>query len=618
MSNDSAPVQSPSETTEEVAPTDGAPRRDQLWKIRHSCSHIMAQAVLEIFPEASMAIGPPIADGFYYDFDLPRSLTPDDLADIEARMERIVKGNFEFKTWNVPSEEAIAYFKERNQQYKIELIQDLGVPEVRFYQQDSFVDLCGGPHVRRTGECKAFKLMRVSGAYWRGDSNKPMLQRIYGTAWKNKSDLASYLELLEEAKRRDHRKLGKELDLFSFHQESPGAIFWHPRGWQIYRGLRDLWRDIHTAEGYVEICNPIIYNKSLYETSGHWEHYNEHMFKVESEGEVFCIKPMNCPDTMLFFKTRKHSYRDLPLRVSEGQILHRNELSGALNGLLRVRQFAQDDAHLFVTEEQIEKEITNVVGMIERIYALFDLKFRVKLSTRPADFMGEPALWDEAEAALERSLNANSIPFIVNHGDGAFYGPKIDFDVIDALGRKWQCATIQLDFQLPRRFELTYTDRENTQKTPIVIHRAIFGSLERFIGILIEHVAGAFPTWLAPVQAVIMPISDEQVDYCHAVAARFRAKGLRVEVDDRNEKLGYKVREAELLKTPYMLVAGRREAEGNSFSVRNFSVGDRGAIGVDEIEAELLHKVANREFDVKLKTISWSHEEETETDESGY
>ena len=618
MSNDSAPVQSPSETTEEVAPTDGAPRRDQLWKIRHSCSHIMAQAVLEIFPEASMAIGPPIADGFYYDFDLPRSLTPDDLVDIEARMERIVKGNFEFKTWNVPSEEAIAYFKERNQQYKIELIQDLGVPEVRFYQQDSFVDLCGGPHVRRTGECKAFKLMRVSGAYWRGDSTKPMLQRIYGTAWKNKSDLASYLELLEEAKRRDHRKLGKELDLFSFHQESPGAIFWHPRGWQIYRGLRDLWRDIHTAEGYVEICNPIIYNKSLYETSGHWEHYNEHMFKVESEGEVFCIKPMNCPDTMLFFKTRKHSYRDLPLRVSEGQILHRNELSGALNGLLRVRQFAQDDAHLFVTEEQIEKEITNVVGMIERIYALFDLKFRVKLSTRPADFMGEPALWDEAEAALERALNTNNIPFIVNHGDGAFYGPKIDFDVIDALGRKWQCATIQLDFQLPRRFELTYTDRENTQKTPIVIHRAIFGSLERFIGILIEHVAGAFPTWLAPVQAVIMPISDEQVDYCHAVAARFRAKGLRVEVDDRNEKLGYKVREAELLKTPYMLVAGRREAEGNSFSVRNFSVGDRGAIGVDEIEAELLHKVANREFDVKLKTISWSHEEETETDESGY
>ena len=618
MSNDSAPVQSPSETTEEVAPTDGAPRRDQLWKIRHSCSHIMAQAVLEIFPEASMAIGPPIADGFYYDFDLPRSLTPDDLIDIEARMERIVKGNFEFKTWNVPSEEAIAYFKERNQQYKIELIQDLGVPEVRFYQQDSFVDLCGGPHVRRTGECKAFKLMRVSGAYWRGDSNKPMLQRIYGTAWKNKSDLASYLELLEEAKRRDHRKLGKELDLFSFHQESPGAIFWHPRGWQIYRGLRDLWRDIHTAEGYVEICNPIIYNKSLYETSGHWEHYNEHMFKVESEGEVYCIKPMNCPDTMLFFKTRKHSYRDLPLRVSEGQILHRNELSGALNGLLRVRQFAQDDAHLFVTEEQIEKEITNVVGMIERIYALFDLKFRVKLSTRPADFMGEPALWDEAEAALERALNANNIPFIVNHGDGAFYGPKIDFDVIDALGRKWQCATIQLDFQLPRRFELTYTDRENTQKTPIVIHRAIFGSLERFIGILIEHVAGAFPTWLAPVQAVIMPISDEQVDYCHAVAARFRAKGLRVEVDDRNEKLGYKVREAELLKTPYMLVAGRREAEGNSFSVRNFSVGDRGAIGVDEIEAELLRKVANREFDVKLKTISWSHEEDTETDESGY
>ena len=617
MSNESSSVPSASESSEEVA-ADGAPRRDQLWKIRHSCSHIMAQAVLEIFPEASMAIGPPIADGFYYDFDLPRPLTPDDLVDIEARMERIVKGNFEFKTWTVASDEAIGYFKERNQKYKVELIEDLAVPEVRFYQQDSFVDLCGGPHVRRTGECKAFKLMRVSGAYWRGDSTRPMLQRIYGTAWKNKSDLATYLELLEEAKRRDHRKLGKELDLFSFHPESPGAIFWHPRGWQIYRGLRDLWRDLHTAEGYVEICNPIIYNKSLYETSGHWDHYNEHMFKVESEGETFCIKPMNCPDTMLFFKTRKHSYRDLPLRVSEGQILHRNELSGALNGLLRVRQFAQDDAHLFVTEEQIEKEITSVVGMIERIYALFDLKFRVKLSTRPASFMGEAALWDDAEAALERSLKANDIPFTINHGDGAFYGPKIDFDVIDALGRKWQCATIQLDFQLPRRFELTYTDRENTQKTPIVIHRAIFGSLERFIGILIEHVAGAFPTWLAPVQAILMPVSDEQADYCHAVAARFRAKGLRVEVDDRGEKLGYKIREAELMKTPYMLVAGRREAEGNSFSVRNFSVGDRGAMGVDELEAELLDKVANRTFDTKLKTISWSHEEGEESEEAGY
>jgi threonyl-tRNA synthetase len=613
-----APAADAASTTEPPRQATAESGKDQLWRIRHSTSHIMAQAVLEIFPDARLAIGPPIADGFYYDFELPRALTPDDLADIEARMERIVKGNHEFKTWTSPSDEALRYFGERGQLYKEELIADLASDEVRFYQQDSFVDLCAGPHVRRTGECKAFKLLKVSGAYWRGDSNRTMLQRIYGTAWKNKSDLATYLELLEEAKRRDHRKLGKELDLFSFHQESPGAIFWHPRGWQVYRGLRDLWREIHTEQQYVEICNPIIYNKSLYEQSGHWEHYNEHMFKVESEGETFCVKPMNCPDTMLFYKTKKHSYRELPMRVSEGQILHRNEVSGALNGLLRVRQFAQDDAHIFATEEQIESEITNIVGIVEKVYGLFDLEYRVKLSTRPDEFMGEPALWDQAEAALERAIRANDLDFTINRGDGAFYGPKIDFDVIDALGRKWQCATIQLDFQLPRRFELTYTDRDNTQKTPIVIHRAVFGSIERFIGILIEHLAGAFPTWLAPVQAVLLPISDDQADYCHQAAARLRARGLRVEVDDRSEKLGYKIREAELAKTPYMLVAGRREAEQDSFSVRNFAHGDRGAMTFADIEAEIVAKVASREFDVKLKKIAWNHDEADEVTPTGY
>ncbi len=582
---------------------------ERLWRIRHSTSHVLAQAVLEVFPDAKLAIGPPIDTGFYYDFDLPRPLTPDDLADLEERMARIVKGNHEFTTWTRSVDEAIAYFEERDQPYKVELIRDLaakGETEVRFYQQDAFIDLCAGPHVPRTGNCKAFKLLKVAGAYWRGDSNRPMLQRIYGTAWKNRTDLAAYLELLEEAKKRDHRKLGRELDLFSFHQVSPGAVFWHPRGWTVYRELQRLWRETHEEAGYVEICNPLIYNRSLYDQSGHWEHYGEHMFKLESEGETFCVKPMNCPDTMLFYKSRKHSYRELPLRVSEGQILHRNELSGALNGLFRVRQFAQDDAHIFVTPEQIESEITNVVGMIDRLYRLFALEYRVNLSTRPDDFMGEPALWDEAEAGLERALRANGLEFAVKPGDGAFYGPKIDFDVLDSLGRKWQCATIQLDFQLPRRFELTYTDRDNSQKTPIVIHRALFGSIERFIGIILEHVAGAFPTWLAPVQAVLLPVVADFADYAHEAAAKLRAHGLRVEVDDRNEKLGYRIREAELLKTPYMLVVGRNEADNGTFAVRTFQDGDRGTLDYAALEAELLRKRAERAFDVTLKTIEWS------------
>lgn len=595
----------------------GMSNAERLWRIRHSTSHVLAQAVVEIFPEAQLAIGPPIDNGFYYDFDLPRPLTPDDLEAIEERMARIVKDNHSFTTWTSPVDEAIAYFREHNQPYKVELIEDLakrGETEVRFYKQAEFVDLCAGPHVPRTGNCKAFKLLKVAGAYWRGDSNRPMLQRIYGTAWKNKTDLAAHLEVLEEAKKRDHRKLGRELDLFSFHQVSPGAVFWHPRGWTVYRQLQKLWRDTHEAEGYLEICNPLIYNRSLYDTSGHWEHYHEHMFKLESEGETFCIKPMNCPDTMLFYKTKKHSYRELPLRVSEGQILHRNELSGALNGLFRVRQFAQDDAHIFVTPEQIEAEIGNVVGMIDRLYKLFSLDYRIKLSTRPENFMGEPELWDEAEAGLERALQANGLPFTVNAGDGAFYGPKIDFDVLDSLGRKWQCATIQLDFQLPRRFELTYTDRDNSQKTPIVIHRALFGSLERFFGIVLEHVAGAFPTWLSPVQAVLLPVSADYAEYCHTAAARLRARGVRVEVDDRNEKLGYRIREAEMLKTPYMLVVGRNEVEADSFAVRTYQQGDRGTSTYADIEAEIVERIAQRTFDVTLKQIEWSNEADDNDD----
>lgn len=586
----------------------GLSQAEQLWRIRHSSSHILAQAVLEIFPDAKLAIGPPIANGFYYDFDLPRTLNDDDLVEIEKRMERIVKLNAEFKTWTKPVDEAIAYFKELDQPYKVELIEDLaakGETEVRFYQQDSFVDLCAGPHVPRTGNCKAFKLEKVAGAYWRGDSKRPMLQRIYGTAWKNKTELENYLKMLDEARKRDHRKLGKELDLFSFHRESPGAIFWHPRGWTVYQELRKLWRELHEEAGYQEICNPIIYHRSLYDCSGHWDHYHEHMFKLESEGETFCLKPMNCPDTMLFYKTRKHSYRELPMRISEGQILHRNELSGALNGAFRVRQFCQDDAHVFVTEEQIEAEITNIIGLIGRIYGLFDLTFRVNLSTRPEDFMGEPALWDQAEAALANAIKANNLPYKIKEGDGAFYGPKIDFEVIDALGRRWQCATVQLDFQLPRRFELTYTDRNNEEKIPVVVHRAIFGSFERFLGILLEHVAGAFPTWMAPNQVVFLPVADDFADFAWEAANKLKAKGIRAHVDDRSERLGYKIREAELQKTPYMVVVGKREVETGTFSTRTWHDGDKGSLSYEQLEAELLDKIRNRIFDVKLEKIEW-------------
>lgn len=598
----------------------GLSHAEQLWRIRHSSSHILAQAVLEVFPDAKLAIGPPIANGFYYDFDLPRSLTDDDLEDLEARMARIVKSNVEFKTWTRPVDEAIAYFNEHEQPYKVELIEDLaakGETEVRFYQQDSFVDLCAGPHVPRTGNCKAFKLEKVAGAYWRGDSDRPMLQRIYGTAWKNKTDLQNYLKMLEEAKKRDHRKVGKELDLFSFHRESPGAIFWHPRGWTVYQQLTKLWRELHDAAGYQEIFNPIVYHKSLYETSGHWEHYHEHMFKLESEGETFCVKPMNCPDTMLFYKTRKHSYRELPLRVSEGQILHRNELSGALNGAFRVRQFSQDDAHIFVTESQIESEITNVIALIQKIYGLFKLDYRVYLSTRPEDFMGEVSAWDEAESALANAINANEIPYKVKAGDGAFYGPKIDFEVIDALGRRWQCATIQLDFQLPQRFDLTYTDRNNEEKTPVVVHRAIFGSFERFLGILIEHVAGAFPTWMAPVQALFLPVSDDFIDAAKDAAAKLRAKGIRAEVDTRSERLGYKIRDAELHKVPYMLVVGKREVETNTFSLRTWGEGDRGSIAYQDLEDEILQRIRDRAFDVQLDAIEWDQGDE-DVEVSGY
>lgn len=594
-------------------------RAEELWRIRHSCSHILAQAVLEVFPDAKLAIGPPIQHGFYYDFDLPRTLTPEDLEDLEQRMERIAQGNHKFVSWTKPVDEARAYFEELDQSYKVELINDLetkGETEVGFYQQDTFVDLCAGPHVRYTKKCKAFKLQSVAGAYWRGDSDRPMLQRIYGTAWKNKTDLENYLQMLEEAKKRDHRKLGKELDLFSFHRESPGALFWHPRGYTVYREMQKLWREEHEKAGYVEIMNPVVYHQSLFETSGHWEHYQDDMFKLQSEGETFCLKPMNCPDTMLFYKTKKHSYRELPLRVSEGQMLHRNELSGTLNGAFRVRQFCQDDAHIFATEEQITDEITNVIRLIHRFYALFDLTYRVQLSTRPEKFMGDPKLWDGAEASLKDAIEANDLSYTVNEGDGAFYGPKIDFEVLDSLGRRWQCATIQLDFQLPRRFDLTYTTKDNEDETPIVIHRAIFGSFERFLGIIIEHVSGAFPTWMAPVQAIFLPVNDDCIDACKAATATLKQAGIRAETDARSERLGYKIREAEVQKVPYMMVVGPKEVEAGNFSLRTYQEGDRGKVSLDELRDEISQRIAERTFDVKLEKIEWDtgDEEFDETD----
>jgi threonyl-tRNA synthetase len=601
---------------QQEAAAGGLSEAQRLWRIRHSTTHVMAAAVVEMFPDAKLAIGPPIETGFYYDFDLPRTLTPEDLEEIESRMKRLIKDNDEFATWNKPVDEALTYFRQLDQPYKVELIEELaarGETEVKFYRNNGFIDLCAGPHAPRTGSCKHFKLLSVAGAYWRGDSNRPMLQRIYGTAWKTSTQLAAYLEMLEEAKKRDHRRLGRELDLFAFDKISPGAVFWHPRGWTIYRELQRMSRDLHRSQGYIEISNPLIYNKSLFETSGHWDHYNEHMFKLESEGDTFCIKPMNCPDTMMYYKRRKHSYRELPLRVLEFQTLHRNELSGALNGLFRVRQFTQDDSHLFVMEEQIESEISNVIGILKQVYGLFNLAYRVNLSTRPADFMGEPELWDRAEAALASAITANGLPFAIKPGDGAFYGPKIDFDVVDSLNRKWQCATIQLDFQLPRRFELQYTDSDNTPKTPVVIHRAIFGSLERFIGILVEHVAGAFPTWLAPTQVVFLPINDECAAACHAAADALASDGLRVHVDDRSEKLGYKIREAELQKAPYMVVVGMKEKDSGMFSVRTYQGGDRGQMSLEQLRAELAQKCADREFDVTLKEIDWGGDEEDQS-----
>ncbi len=578
-----------------------APENDEMYRIRHSASHILATAVLEIFPEAKLAIGPPIKDGFYYDFDLPdgQTFTPEILEELEERMTAVIKDNQKFLNEEWSKEDAREFFAD--QPYKLELIDGIEGDTVSIYKNGPFTDLCAGPHVSYTKKCKHFKLLKVAGAYWRGDENRPMLQRIYGTAFKKKDQLEHYLHVLEEAKRRDHRKLGKELGFFGFDRLSPGSVFWRPKGWTAYRELQKYFRQLEEANGYEEICNPILFNKELFEKSGHWEHYQENLFKMEVGENTFCLKPMNCPDTMLYFGSTKRSYRELPLRVAEFGVLHRNELQGVLSGATRVRQFMQDDAHIFCSEEQIEGEITNMLQLIDQTYGLFKLRYDLELSTRPDDFMGEPEMWDLAEDGLRAALEKSGRDYIVNEGDGAFYGPKIDIQVHDSLGRSWQCATIQLDFQLPRRFDLTYTAADNTEKTPVVIHRAIAGSLERFFAIMLEHLAGALPTWIAPVQAVIVPITDEQNDYAWEVAGLLKAAGVRVHVDDRSEKMGYKIREAETNKIPYMLVVGGREAENRQVACRTYSGGRRGTMSPEEVRDEMVEKIANRTLDVEVQ-----------------
>ncbi len=562
---------------------------------RHTASHIMAQAVKRLFPETKLAIGPAIADGFYYDFDREVPFTEDDLKHIEEEMKKIVKEDLKLEKFELPRAEAIKFMEEKGEPYKVELINDL--PEdavISFYKQGDYVDLCAGPHLISTKPVKAFKLMSVAGAYWRGNEKNKMLSRIYGTAYTKASDLDAYLTMLEEAKKRDHRKLGKELKLFALLEEGPGFPFFLPKGMIVKNTLIDYWREIHKKAGYVEVSTPIILNRQLWERSGHWDHYKENMYTTVIDDEDYAIKPMNCPGGMLVYKQDLHSYRDLPLRVGELGIVHRHEKSGQLHGLMRVRCFTQDDAHIFMTQDQIKDEISKVIGLIDSVYKLFGFKYHVELSTRPEDSMGSDEAWEAATNGLIGALEANNMPYVVNEGDGAFYGPKIDFHLQDSIGRTWQCGTIQLDMNLPERFDLTYTDKDGTKKRPVMIHRVCFGSIERFIGILIEHYAGALPTWLSPVQVKVLPISDKFADYADSVAAKLDEAGVRVETDHRAEKIGFKIREARNERVPYMLVVGEKDVEANAVSVRSRENGEEGQQNIDEFIARITKEIKER------------------------
>jgi threonyl-tRNA synthetase len=540
----------------------------------HSTAHLMAYALQQMFPEARFAIGPPTKDGtnrFYYDVELPRSLSDDDLPEIESRMKALSKANHGFVQEHWERDKALAWFREHDQVYKVELIENLKDDTVSIYRSGDFVDLCAGPHVRYSSKCKHFKLLSVAGAYWRGDSSKPMLQRIYGTVWPSKEQLDEYMFRLEEAKKRDHRRVGRQLELFMHHELAPGSTFWLPKGQTLYRTLQQKMLELLLDNGYVEVNTPQLFNRKLWETSGHWQHFRENMFTFaddEDPTQSFSLKPMNCPSHMLIFGAKRRSYRELPLRIHDQGVLHRNEVSGALSGLTRVRMFRQDDGHIFVTQDQIVDEVKAVMGLLDRVYKAFDLGYRVVFSTRPAKAMGDPVMWDKAEAELEQTLRDSGVEYVVEHGEGAFYGPKIDFKVRDSLGREHQCATIQLDIQLPLNFGLEYVTADNTTARPVVIHRAIYGSFERFIAILIEHFAGAFPLWLAPEQVRVMTISEKFKDYGREVADALLAAGLRAELDDSDEKIGAKVRKAEVERIPYMLTVGAQEQEDRTVNVR--------------------------------------------------
>jgi threonyl-tRNA synthetase len=550
---------------------------DAMELYRHSMAHLMAAAVVSLFPGTQCGIGPATDEGFFYDFVVERPFVPEDLEAIEMKMQEFASRDLKYERRMLPKDAAKAYFVQRGEPLKVQLIDEKGGATVSCYAiADVFLDFCTGPHVPSTGRLKAFKLLSTSNAYWKGDAQNQPMQRVYGTAFFSDADLKAYLHRLEEAKKRDHRKLGRELGLFTFHPWAPGAAFWLAKGTTVYNLLADYMRQVLFPAGYVELKTPLIFNKALWETSGHWQHYRQNMFLVESEGEQMGVKAMNCPGHMLVFASEGRSYRDLPLRFHEQTALHRNEASGVLSGLTRVRQFAQDDAHIFVMESQIGEEVERLLRLVQRVYDDFGLSFAMKLSTRPAEFLGEVATWDHAESELKRALDAVGLPYTIDPGGGAFYGPKVDFDVMDALGRKWQCATIQLDYQLPQRFDLTYVGADNTEHRPVVIHRAIFGSFERFMALLLENYAGAFPLWIAPVQATVLPIADRHAPYAAGVRDALAAAGLRAELDDRQEKIGYKIREAQLQKVPYMLVVGDREMAERTVSVRSRAAGDQG------------------------------------------
>ena len=551
--------------------------------LRHTASHILAQAVKRLWPEAKLAIGPAIDKGFYYDIDMEHTLTPEDLGKIEKEMSRIVKENLPITKSVMPRQEAIEFFKSKNEDYKVELIQDL--PEdaiISCYSQGDFIDLCAGPHVASTGKVKAFKLQSIAGAYWRGDEKNKMLQRIYGTAFEKKEELDAYLHLLEEAAKRDHRKLGKELGLFVIKEEGPGFPFFLPKGMALRNELENFWREVHHDFDYEEIRTPIILSKHLWETSGHWDHYRENMYTTIIDDEEYAIKPMNCPGGILVYQNEMHSYRDFPLRYAELGLVHRHELSGALHGLFRVRAFTRDDAHVFMLPDQMQTELMKVIELFDRIYSQFGLKYHVELSTKPDNAMGDDAIWEAATEALRNAIEAKGIPYVINPGDGAFYGPKLDYHIEDSLGRTWQCGTIQLDMNLPERFQIEYIGEDGQKHRPIMIHRACFGSMERFIGILTEHYAGAFPTWMAPVQVKILPISEKHVEYAKELAKQMHRDYVRVEVDDRSEKIGYKIRQAQMAKVPYMLVVGDKEVEEGTVNVRKHGGDELGSVPFEE------------------------------------